>query len=506
MAYPDCCDDADGWPCCPAAYCARYGHHAEEKPSIVEHCRICQLPLNQPPEPRTRPMTTTLTPIPVADLQANPNNVRQDANGDDLVPSIKAHGILTPLNVTAVDDGSGVYLVNAGHRRLDAAIKAGLDTVPCMIDNSLNSEADVTFAMLVENLQRADLSPVEAARGFARLVDLGVKQKEIAEHIGLSTSIVSRRIALLKLPDAALVKIHDGDLSLELAEQLTKLDPEVVDIAIEQGWNNWRIEQAVNQAKHQAEREAREAAEAKVKAEMLEAIEAAGLPHVEWNTVLNVTPIEGDEAHMWEPLQAEVTVTVEDGDDWTEMADQWIEHTPIELAAIFERADVEAVSIGQPEDPRLDWPYPMKVILLHRVPVVASTSPDGWKAQQEARARQTKREKAHFAEFLVDVAARNHKGADVAKWAMGALLDSASADTKRAALKALGQPTGQSPHEDLDTYLAGGLSGPDYLTLVTLVAVIGRDNWAMTTPSDVETASQLGWVPLEPPADQDVAA
>lgn len=186
--------------------------------------------------------------IPLADLHPRPNNLRVDDDGTDLVHSIVRHGILEPLNVSPRDEGG--YWINAGHRRLDGARRAGLLFAPCII-SSIDGDRDVTFTMLIENLQRRDLNPIEEARGFQRLVDLGCNQAEIAEHTGISASVVSRRLKLLTLPDTAIERIAGGGLSLELAEAYAKLDPEVAEIAVSAGWEAGRVQDALDKATRQ---------------------------------------------------------------------------------------------------------------------------------------------------------------------------------------------------------------------------------------------------------------
>jgi ParB family chromosome partitioning protein len=206
------------------------------------HSRDQRTPRKPVQQENTTMTTATLIEIPITALHARPENLRTNANGDDLVASIKADGIIQPLNVSKNGDG---YLINAGHRRLDGAAKAGLMFVPCLVSDTIETETDFTFAMLIENMQRADLTPVEQARGFRRLVDLGVKQKEIADHVGISATVVSRRLKLLELPDEVLDRVAAGDVSLELAEAYTKLDAKVLPIALKKEWPIRRIEESI---------------------------------------------------------------------------------------------------------------------------------------------------------------------------------------------------------------------------------------------------------------------
>lgn len=184
-------------------------------------------------------MSQTLTMIPVEKLRPRDNNLRADANGDDLIESIKTYGVLQPLNVTP--DGE-FYDINAGHRRYDAIVKAGLTEVPCVVTNgdAPTDEANVTAMMLVENLQRTDLDVVEQAKGFARLVALGWKQKDIAAKTGIHPSVISRRIKIADLPAEIQFGLKGGEISLDCAEALVDLaaiDPEMaVEYRFEPVW------------------------------------------------------------------------------------------------------------------------------------------------------------------------------------------------------------------------------------------------------------------------------
>lgn len=131
------------------------------------------------------------------------HNARGDV-GDvsELADSIKALGVLQALTVVELDpeDGQPVYGLIAGERRLTAARQVGLAEVPCVVQNL--DERQRVAAMLVENLQRQDLSVLEEARGIQRLADMGLNQREIARQLGRGQSHVSKRLALLTLPAA----------------------------------------------------------------------------------------------------------------------------------------------------------------------------------------------------------------------------------------------------------------------------------------------------------------
>lgn len=218
-------------------------------------------------------MANDLLYIPITDLHPREDNLRDDANGDDLVESMKHMGVLEPLNVTPRDDFDG-YWINAGHRRLDAASKAGIAMLPAIVFNGGTGDVDVTAIMLVENLQRRDLDVVEEAKGFARLVELGWSQKQIAEQTGFHASVISRRVKLAKLPSVFHTAIKAGDMNLDQAEEFVPLVELDVDRAIDlafgdKGYYGWEIQRTIDDIKF-------ERATAKLRSKL----ESAGLTFV----------------------------------------------------------------------------------------------------------------------------------------------------------------------------------------------------------------------------------
>lgn len=142
-------------------------------------------------------MESKIVMLPVDKLQPHPDNPRKDL-GDlsELAESIKSNGILQNLTVVPGEDADH-YQVIIGHRRMAAAKKAGLTEVPCAIVNMSHKEQVAT--MLVENVQRSDLTAYEQAMGFQMMLDLGETQQSIAKQTGFSEATVSRRIRLMKL-------------------------------------------------------------------------------------------------------------------------------------------------------------------------------------------------------------------------------------------------------------------------------------------------------------------
>lgn len=144
----------------------------------------------------------------------HPGNVREDV-GDvrELADSILAHGILQPLVVRPHPQKHGYFVVLAGHRRLAAAKLAGLDEVPIVIRQSAGPGKDVEV-MLVENLQRTDLSPIEKAEAMGKLRDRGYTATRIASSVGLSQSTVSYYLAFLDMDEKTRAGILAGTVQV----------------------------------------------------------------------------------------------------------------------------------------------------------------------------------------------------------------------------------------------------------------------------------------------------
>ncbi len=165
----------------------------------------------------------TIVYWPLGDLRPNPLNPRGDidpASVTELADSIRAQGILQPLLVTP--DGTVV----AGHRRLAAARLAGLADLPAVVRPM--SEAAQLEAMLVENLQRADLSSLQEARAYRRLNKSGLPLNEIARRLGITHSRVQQSLTILKLDPQVQAIFDQTDLPAGAAPVLLKVaDPQM---------------------------------------------------------------------------------------------------------------------------------------------------------------------------------------------------------------------------------------------------------------------------------------
>ena len=139
-----------------------------------------------------------------------PRRTFNEASLEELAQSIASHGILQPILVRKRD--RHVYEIIAGERRWRAAQKAGLHDVPVVVKQLDNS--DGYEVALLENVQRQDLSPIEEARGYRKLLtDFSYRQEDLARVIGKSRVHIANMIRLLNLPDAVLDMIEAGDLS-----------------------------------------------------------------------------------------------------------------------------------------------------------------------------------------------------------------------------------------------------------------------------------------------------
>lgn len=159
-----------------------------------------------------RTAATASTEIPIARIRANPYQPRASYDSDalaTLVESVRRHGILQPIIVTETLDG---YRLIAGGRRVRAAELAGLERIPAIVRQA-EDHAQLVLA-LVENLQRADLAPLDEAVAFRRLVEeFGLSQEEVAERVGRSRSSIANTIRLLELGDAVRLALTEGRIS-----------------------------------------------------------------------------------------------------------------------------------------------------------------------------------------------------------------------------------------------------------------------------------------------------
>ncbi len=167
-----------------------------------------------------------LKQMPIAFLRRNPHNPRktfQDEELDDLAQSLREKGMLQPLLVRPVADPANAYEIVAGERRWRAAQKAGLHEVPVIVREL--SDAEALEVALVENIQRADLNPVEEAEGYRRLMEeFHYTQQQLAEAVGKSRSHVANTMRLLGLSGKVRDMLAEGTLTAGHARALIASD------------------------------------------------------------------------------------------------------------------------------------------------------------------------------------------------------------------------------------------------------------------------------------------
>ena len=151
--------------------------------------------------------------LPISQVEPGLNQPRKRFDPEsltDLAESIRIHGIIQPLTVRRL--ATGYYQIIAGERRWRAAKQAGLDEVPAVIVEA--DDRKVMELALIENLQREDLNPAEAARGFQVLMDeYGLTQEQVAQRMGKSRPAIANTLRLLALPEDLLVFVEESTLS-----------------------------------------------------------------------------------------------------------------------------------------------------------------------------------------------------------------------------------------------------------------------------------------------------
>ena len=160
--------------------------------------------------------------IPVEHISPNPDQPRRQFDKellDDLAASIRQSGIIQPLILRTVEGQTNSYQIVAGERRWRAAQIAQLHEVPAIVRDYTDTE--VLEIAIVENIQRADLNPVEEAAGYRQLMDrFGHTQEKIAEALGKSRSHIANSLRLLTLPELVQSYLQDGKLTAGHARAL----------------------------------------------------------------------------------------------------------------------------------------------------------------------------------------------------------------------------------------------------------------------------------------------
>ena len=176
-----------------------------------------------PPAPPAPP-ANTVAQAEIGRIRANPFQPRTKFEHEaleELVASIREHGIVSPLIVRRAADGQGYELI-AGERRLRAAREAGLATVPIIV-RAANDRDSLELA-LIENLQRQDLNAIEESHGYQQLIEkFGLTQEQVAQQVGKNRATVANSLRLLGLPEEVQAWVRDGQLSVGHAKVILGL-------------------------------------------------------------------------------------------------------------------------------------------------------------------------------------------------------------------------------------------------------------------------------------------
>ncbi|QKW32481.1 ParB/RepB/Spo0J family partition protein (plasmid) [Nocardiopsis flavescens] len=179
------------------------------------------------------------TRVPLDQLVGNPENPREEMGDlEELAQSLVRHGLRQPVSVVPrrafvelrpereKELGEAAFVVINGNRRLAAARLAGLETLAVHVSGSFGDDLGaMRAAVLVENIHRKDLEPLEEARAVAELVELHGTQSEAAEHVGKSQGWVSQRLSLLNLVPELQERLGSGEMRVREARWLARLEP-----------------------------------------------------------------------------------------------------------------------------------------------------------------------------------------------------------------------------------------------------------------------------------------
>ena len=179
---------------------------------------------------------SSLSRLPIGEIRPNPFQPRQEFRPEELAEleaSMRATGLLQPITVRPHPGGSGYELI-AGERRLRAASRLGWTDIPATV-REIDDRTLLTLA-LVENLQRADLNPIEEAQGYQRLAsEFSLTQQQIADAVGKDRATIGNILRLLNLPASVRRMLQEGHLTLGHARALLAMtsDDEMVALARE---------------------------------------------------------------------------------------------------------------------------------------------------------------------------------------------------------------------------------------------------------------------------------
>lgn len=159
-----------------------------------------------------QPQQRTLEHLPLTAVIPDPDQPRKRFSKRklrELADSIKSEGVIQPIEVSRLDDGR--FLIHHGERRWRAATMAGLDVIPAVVAPSLKAN-DKLLRGLIENIQREDMNPIDEAKAYKRLRDMGLAVIEIARRTGRSQPLITGRLLWLELDEAIQEYVASGEL------------------------------------------------------------------------------------------------------------------------------------------------------------------------------------------------------------------------------------------------------------------------------------------------------
>lgn len=215
------------------------------KPAAAPAPAASAAPAAAPVEPAVEENDAgALRTLKLSDIRPNPYQPRKEFRPEelaDLENSLRVNGLLQPITVRPAPNGSGFELI-AGERRYRAASRLGWTDIPALV-KPVDDRMLATLAM-IENLQRADLDPIEEADGYQRLIDdFSLTNQEVADVVGKDRSTVANALRLRQLPASVRRMLQDKQLTAGHARALLPLATEraIVDMAREVVANSWSV-------------------------------------------------------------------------------------------------------------------------------------------------------------------------------------------------------------------------------------------------------------------------
>jgi len=195
-----------------------------------------------------------ISELQIEALMPNPNQPRRSFDEEklqELADSIRVHGVIQPVIVRPSSEDAE-YEIIAGERRWRAARMAGLQTIPAIVRDGIDSRKNLELS-LIENIQREDLNPIERAKGYRVLIDdFSLTQEEVANRVGQKRATIANMVRLLELPQDIQDRVSSGFLSMGHARALLSLEireqqRSLADRIEAEGLSVREVERAVNE-------------------------------------------------------------------------------------------------------------------------------------------------------------------------------------------------------------------------------------------------------------------